>query len=225
MGFPSGLSGGDLTRRAVTQARRFGVEILAPQAVTKVRVEDPYRIITLSDGSEISCHALILGLGVSWRRLDVPGLEQLTGAGVYYGAAQTEALTCQGEEVYIIGGANSAGQAAMYFSKYASKVTMLVRGDSLTKSMSQYLIEQIAETPNIVVQTHSSVVEAKGETSLEAIAIQNAVTGEIENVPATSLFIFIGAMPRTEWLDGLLNGTIGVLSSLGQISSVRVKQA
>jgi thioredoxin reductase (NADPH) len=204
LGFPSGLSGGDLTRRAVTQARRFGVEILAPQAVTKVRVEDPYRIITLSDGSEISCHALILGLGVSWRRLDVPGLEQLTGAGVYYGAAQTEALTCQGEEVYIIGGANSAGQAAMYFSKYASKVTMLVRGDSLTKSMSQYLIEQIAETPNIVVQTHSSVVEAKGETSLEAIAIQNAVTGEIEIVPATSLFIFIGAMPRTEWLDGVV---------------------
>ncbi|MBR8839939.1 MAG: FAD-dependent oxidoreductase [Stigonema ocellatum SAG 48.90 = DSM 106950] len=204
LGFPSGLSGDDLARRAVTQARRFGVEILSPQEVTAMRVEDPYRFITLSNGSEISCHALILALGVSWRRLDVPGLDRLTGAGVYYGAAQTEALTCQGEDVYIIGGANSAGQAAMYFSKYARQVTMLVRGESLTKSMSQYLIEQIAETPNITVQTHSSVVEAKGETSLEAIVIENAIAGEIETVPATSLFIFIGAVPRTEWLDGVV---------------------
>jgi thioredoxin reductase (NADPH) len=202
LGFPVGLSGSDLTRRAVTQAKRFGVEILTPQEVTGIRVEDPYRIITLSDGKEISCQALILGLGVSWRRLQVPGLEALTGAGVYYGAAQTEAIACQGEDVYIIGGANSAGQAAMHFSKYARQVTMLVRGDSLTKSMSQYLIEQIAETPNIVVQTHASVVEAKGETSLEAIAIDCA--GEITTVPATSLFIFIGAVPRTEWLDGVV---------------------
>ena len=204
LGFPVGLSGGDLARRAVTQARRFGVEILTPQEVTAIRVEDPYRFITLGDGSEISCHALIMALGVSWRRLDVPGLERLTGAGVYYGAAQTEALSCQDEDVYIVGGANSAGQAAMYFSKYASKVTMLVRGDSLTKSMSQYLIEQIAETPNITVQAHSSVVEAKGETSLEALTIANAVTGETQTVPATSLFIFIGAQPRTAWLDGVV---------------------
>jgi len=202
LGFPSGLSGSDLARRAVTQARRFGVEILSPQEVTGMRVEDPYRFITLSDGSEVSCHALILALGVSWRRLNVPGLDRLTGAGVYYGAAQTEALTCQGEDVYIIGGANSAGQAAMYFSKYARQVTLLVRGESLTKSMSQYLIEQIAETPNIIVQPHSSVIEVKGETSLEAIVIENAVTGELEIVPAVSLFIFIGAVPRTEWLDG-----------------------
>ncbi len=204
LGFPSGLSGGDLARRAVTQARRFGVEILSPQEVKGFRIEAPYRIITLSDGSEISCHALILGLGVSWRRLDVPGLEALTGAGVYYGAAQTEALTCQGEDVYIIGGANSAGQAAMYFSRYARQVTMLVRGESLTKSMSQYLIEQIAQTPNIKVQTHASVIEAKGENSLEAITIENAAIGEVETVPATSLFIFIGAVPRTEWLDGMV---------------------
>jgi thioredoxin reductase (NADPH) len=200
LGFPAGLSGNDLARRAVTQARRFGVEILSPQEVTGMRVEDPYRFITLSDGSEISCHALILALGVSWRRLDVPGLDRLTGAGVYYGAAQTEAMSCQDEEVYIIGGANSAGQAAMYFSKYARQVTMLVRGESLTKSMSQYLIEQIAETANITVQPHSSVVEAKGEASLESIAID--VAGEVKMVPATSLFIFIGAVPRTEWLDG-----------------------
>jgi thioredoxin reductase (NADPH) len=202
LGFPVGLSGSDLTRRAVTQAKRFGVEILAPQEVTGIRIEDPYRIITLSDGKEISCHALILGLGVSWRRLEVPGLDALTGAGVYYGAAQTEALSCQGEDVYIIGGANSAGQAAMHFSKYARQVTMLVRGSSLTKSMSQYLIEQIAETPNIVVQTNASVVEAKGSTSLEAIAVE--FNGEIKVVPATSLFIFIGAVPRTDWLEGMV---------------------
>lgn len=204
LGFPVGLSGGDLARRAVTQARRFGVEILSPQEVTGIRVEDPYRFITLIDGSEISCHALILALGVAWRRLNVPGLEQLTGAGVYYGAAQTEAITCQGEEVYIIGGANSAGQAAMYFSKYAGKVTMLVRGESLANSMSQYLINQIEETSNITVMVHSSVIEAKGETSLEALTIANAITGETETVAATSLFIFIGASPRTEWLDGVV---------------------
>ncbi len=204
LGFPVGLSGGDLARRAVTQARRFGVEILSPQEVIRVRVEDPYRFITLSNGNEISCHALILGLGVSWRRLDVPGLDRLTGAGVYYGAAQTEAMTCQDEDVFIIGGANSAGQAAMYFSRYARHVNMLVRGESLVKSMSQYLIEQIAETPNIAVQPYSSLIEAKGETSLEAIVVQNALTGDVQTLLATSLFIFIGAVPRTEWLNGIV---------------------
>ena len=204
LGFPVGLSGADLARRAVTQARRFGVEILTPQEVKGIRVEDPYRFVQLADGSEISCHSLILALGVSWKRLDVPGLEKLTGAGVYYGAAQTEAISCQGEEVYIIGGANSAGQAAMYFSKYASKVAILVRGESLTKSMSQYLIDQIHETPNIKVMVHSSVIEAKGETSLEAISIANSQTGETQTVGATSLFIFIGAVPRTDWLEGVL---------------------
>ncbi|OKH29737.1 fused response regulator/thioredoxin-disulfide reductase [Calothrix sp. HK-06] len=204
LGFPVGLSGGDLARRAVTQARRFGVEIITPQEATGIRVENPYRFIQLADGSEISCHALILALGVSWRRLDIPGVERLTGAGVYYGAAQTEALSCQGEDVYIIGGANSAGQAAMYFSRYAAKVTMLVRGDSLTKSMSQYLIEQIASTPNIEVKVHTSVIEAKGETSLEAITLQNVLTQETQTVPANSLFIFIGAQPATTWLDGIV---------------------
>jgi thioredoxin reductase (NADPH) len=204
LGFPVGLSGADLARRAVTQARRFGVEILTPQEVKGIRIEDPYRFVQLADGSEISCHSLILALGVSWKRLDVPGLEKLTGAGVYYGAAQTEAMSCQDEEVYIIGGANSAGQAAMYFSKYASKVTILVRGESLTKSMSQYLIDQINETPNIKVTVHSSVIEAKGETSLEAISIANSQTGETQTVAATSLFIFIGAVPRTDWLEGVI---------------------
>jgi len=204
LGFPVGLSGGDLARRAVTQARRFGVEILTPQEVQGIRVQDQYRIINLKDGSEISCHALILALGVAWRRLDMPGIERLTGAGVYYGAAQTEARSCEGEEVYIIGAANSAGQGAMYFSKYASKVIILVRGDSLTKSMSQYLIDQIEATPNIEVRLHTSVVEAKGETSLDSLVLVNSLTDEQETVPATSLFIFIGAKPSTEWLDGVL---------------------
>jgi thioredoxin reductase (NADPH) len=204
LGFPGGLSGGELAHRAVTQAKRFGVEILTPQECKGIRVENQYRFVQLTDGSEISCHAMILALGVSWRRLDIPGLERLTGAGVYYGAAQTEAMSCQGEEVYIVGGANSAGQAAMYFSKYAHKVTMLVRGESLTKSMSQYLIDQIADTPNISVKANSSVVEAKGETRLEAITIENTLTGEKQTVTATSLFIFIGAVPRTDWLDGVI---------------------
>ena len=204
LGFPVGLSGGDLARRAVTQARRFGVEILTPQEVQGIRVQDQYRIINLKDGSEISCHALILALGVAWRRLDIPGIERLTGAGVYYGAAQTEARSCEGEEVYVVGAANSAGQGAMYFSKYASKVIILVRGDSLTKSMSQYLIDQIEATPNIEVRLHTSVIEAKGETSLEELILVNSLTDEQETVPATSLFIFIGAKPSTEWLDGVL---------------------
>ncbi|MEL6460287.1 MAG: FAD-dependent oxidoreductase [Cyanobacteria bacterium J06641_2] len=204
LGFPVGLSGGDLARRAVTQARRFGVEILTPQEVQGIRVQDQYRIIKLTNGSEISSHALILALGVAWRRLNVPGIERLTGAGVYYGAAQTEARSCEGEEVYVVGAANSAGQGAMYFSKYASKVIILVRGDSLTKSMSQYLIDQIEATPNIEVRLHTSVVEAKGETSLESLTLVNSLTDEKETVPATSLFIFIGAKPSTEWLDGVI---------------------
>jgi thioredoxin reductase (NADPH) len=204
LGFPSGLSGSDLAHRAVAQAKRFGVEILTPQECQGIRAEEQYRFVQLSNGVEISCHAMILALGVSWRRLDIPGLNRLTGAGVYYGAAQTEAMSCQGEEVYIVGGANSAGQAAMYFSKYADKVTMLVRADSLTKSMSQYLIDQIAETPNIIVQTYTRVVEAKGEHHIEAITIENVLSGEKQTVPATSLFIFIGAVPRTDWLDGVI---------------------
>jgi len=204
LGFPVGLSGADLARRAVTQARRFGVEILNPQEVVSIRVEDPYRVVQLTDGSEISCHALLVATGVAWRTLNVPGIEKLTGAGVYYGAAQTEAIACQGEDVYIVGGANSAGQAAMYFSKYARQVIMLVRGDSLEKGMSQYLVDQIEGTENITVRLNASVVEVKGETSLEAITIWDSTTGEKQTVPATSLFIFIGASPHTDWLDGVV---------------------
>jgi thioredoxin reductase (NADPH) len=204
LGFPVGLSGADLARRAVTQAKRFGVEILTPQTVTGVKVQDPYRIIALADGSEISCHALLIATGVAYRKLDIPGEERLSGAGVYYGAAMTEAIACQGEEVYIVGGANSAGQAAMHFSKYARMVAILVRADSLAKSMSQYLIDQIAATPNIIVRPETTVQEVKGEKNLEAIVLMDKRTGATKIVPATSLFIFIGARPQTDWLEGIV---------------------
>ena len=204
LGFPVGLSGADLARRAVVQARRFGVEVLTPQEATGVRLDGPYRVVTMADGSEISCHALMIATGVSYRKLDVPGVERLTGAGVYYGAAMTEAISCKDDDVYIIGGANSAGQAAMYFSRYAHKVVMLVRAESLSKSMSQYLIDQIANTPNIEVWPCSSLSEAKGGENLAELTISNIQTNETQTVPASALFIFIGAMPRTDWLDGIV---------------------
>jgi thioredoxin reductase (NADPH) len=202
LGFPSGLSGGDLARRAVAQARRFGVEILAPQEATGLRIDGPYRVVKLRDDVEISCHALLIATGVQWRKLNVPGIERLHGAGIYYGAAMTEALSCRNETVYVIGGANSAGQAAMHFSRYAQEVVMLVRGDSLSSTMSQYLIDQIQETPNIRVETGCQVVEVHGEERLEGISISCTRTGSVDRVPATALFIFIGAEPKTDWLAG-----------------------
>jgi thioredoxin reductase (NADPH) len=202
LGFPSGLSGNDLARRAVAQAKRFGAEILSPQEVVKVRSEGPYRVITLTNGEELSCHAMVIASGVQWRKLDVPGIERLQGAGVYYGAASTEALSCREEDVYIVGGANSAGQAAVHFARYAKNVVMLVRGDSLGATMSQYLIDDIEQTPNIRVEFGVQVVEVHGDEKLEAISIACARSGSVDRLPATSLFVFIGAAPRTEWLDG-----------------------
>jgi thioredoxin reductase (NADPH) len=204
LGFPMGLSGGDLARRAVVQAQRFGVEILAPQEALSVRTEGPYRIIRLVDGSEISCHALMIATGVQWRRLDAPGIDRLQGAGVYYGGGSTEALSCKGEIVYVIGGANSAGQAAMNFAKYAERVVIVVRGESLSSTMSQYLIDQIKEKPNIQIWPHASVSEAHGETHLEEISFLCSDTNKTERVPATAMFIFIGALPQTDWLTGIV---------------------
>ncbi|HEX8288387.1 MAG TPA: FAD-dependent oxidoreductase [Pyrinomonadaceae bacterium] len=203
LGFPAGLSGGDLTRRAVAQAKRFGVEILAAEA-EKVCVEGTYRCLELKNGSRISCHSLLIATGVQWRKLDAPGIERLTGAGIYYGAAMTEAMACKDEDVYVVGGANSAGQAAMYFSRYARKVVMLVRGASLKASMSQYLIDQIKQTENIHVEYNSSVVEAHGEDHLESISVYCKESGETNVYPANSLFILIGAMPHTDWLEGVI---------------------
>jgi len=204
LGFPSGLSGGDLARRAVAQARRFGVEILTPQQVTGVRVEGPSRMVQLAEGTSIGCRVLLIATGVSYRKLDVPGAERLQGCGVYYGSAMTEAVSSKGEDIYIVGGANSAGQAAMYFSNYARRVVMLVRGESLSASMSQYLIDQIKKTPNISVETHSRVVEVHGQDHLEAISILCDDSRETSTVPTNMLSIFIGAEPKTDWLAGVV---------------------
>src|SRR5215210_5814136 len=204
LGFPSGLSGGELARRAVDQARRFKVEILTPQEVSAVRVEDPYRIVTLGDGTEISCYALIITTGVDYRKLAAPGVDRLTGRGIYYGASQSEALSCKNEDVYIVGGANSAGQAAMYFSNHARKVFVLCRSNDLRKSMSDYLVRQIEEKPNIETLLETSVVSVEGENHLEQITAKNTLTGETETTAAHSLFIFIGAAPKTAWLDGVV---------------------
>jgi thioredoxin reductase len=204
LGFPSGLSGSDLTRRAVAQARRFGVEILTPQEAVSLRVEGGSKFVKLTNGVEIGAKSLLIASGVSYRKLDVPGMDKLQGAGVYYGAAMTEASACKDEDVYVVGGANSAGQAAMFFSKYAHRVVMLCRGGSLALSMSQYLIEQIRQTPNIHVELNSQITEVFGNERLEALSIFCATSGDIQKVPASSLFIFIGAAPGTEWLNGLV---------------------
>lgn len=203
LGFPSGLSGGDLARRAVVQARRFGVEILSAEA-TDLRLEGPYRFLKLADGAEVSCHAVLVATGVQWRKLDAPGIERLSGAGIYYGAAMTEAMSTRDEVVYVVGGANSAGQAAMYFAKYAQKVVLLVRASTLANSMSHYLAQQLEQTHNIQIEFNSSVVEAHGDQHLEAISVHCTVTGEVKKVPANSLFIMIGAAPNTNWLNQIV---------------------
>src|SRR3954469_7544843 len=190
LGFPMGLSGNDLARRAVAQARRFGVEILTPQEVCGVRIEGPSRVLALSDGAEIGCRALLIATGIAFRKLDVPGLDRLTGAGVYYYAPMSEAFSYRDGDVYIVGGANSAGQAAMYFSKFARKVTMLVRGNSLSDSMSQYLEDQIAATKNIDVKLNHSVIEVQGGDHCETITIRDNKTCASETVPASALLIY-----------------------------------
>src|ERR1700680_1032400 len=204
LGFPSGLTGGDLTRRAVAQARRFGVEIVSPQEATALRVDGPYRYLRLNDGTELSCHAMLLATGVQWRRLDIPGIDRLQGAGVYYGGTSTEAISCRDEDVLIVGGANSAGQAAMFFSQYAKRVVMLVRGESLATTMSQYLIEQVQATPNIHIEYRTRVLEVHGADRLESVSIVCGLSGDVNRVPANSMFVFIGAEPCTSWLTGVV---------------------
>ncbi|QSQ12728.1 FAD-dependent oxidoreductase [Myxococcus landrumensis] len=203
LGFPAGLSGSDLARRAVAQAARFGVEILTPQEVKGVRVEDPYRIVALADGTELSCHALLLAMGVQWKKLETPGVQSFTGAGVYYGSSRTEALSCKDEDVYIIGGANSAGQAALYFAQFARQVTLVVRGDSLERGMSHYLVEQVRSLANVTVLLDTEVTRVEGTAHLERLTLTTKGQPE-RTVPASTLFIMIGAVPRTEWLDDLV---------------------
>ncbi len=203
LGFPSGLSGADLARRGVTQVKRFGAEVIAPAEAVSLKVEGEYRVVTLSTGQELAAHAVVIAAGVQWRRLDVPGLDRLTGAGVYYGAATTEAASCKDEDVYIVGGANSAGQAAVHFSEIAKSVTMIIRGEALSKSMSHYLYERIATISNIHVIANAEVVGVGGEERLESITIRQD-GAEDRTVPAVALFVFIGAEPHTEWLEGVV---------------------
>ncbi len=200
LGFPMGLSGNDLARRAVAQARRFGVEILTPQEVCGVRVEGPTRVLKLSDGGEVGCRAVLIASGIAYRKLDVPGLERFAGAGVYYYAPMSEAFSYRDGNIYIVGGANSAGQAALYFSKFARQVTMLVRGQALSDSMSQYLEDQIAATKNIVVRLNSSVIAVEGVDRCETITVQDNQTRATEKCQASALLIYAGAVPHTDWL-------------------------
>lgn len=201
LGFPTGLSGADLTRRAISQAVRFGTDFLAPQSVKAIAMQDNYKKLILDDGKEIITKSIVITTGVDYRQLTTPGVEKFTGAGVYYGAANTEATACKNNIVFVVGGGNSAGQAAMYLSKFARQVNILIRRDSLSYTMSSYLIDQINGVSNIAVCTGREIVEAKGNERLEQLSIQNVNTGEVYTEEAAALYIFIGAKPFTEWLQ------------------------
>ena len=200
LGFPDGVSGAQLTDRARRQAQKFGAEVLTARDVSGLEVRGSSRVVTFGDGSEIKAHAIVLATGVAYRALDAPGVQELTGRGVYYGSASTEAPDCQDKPVYIVGGANSAGQAAVFFSRYAASVTLVVRGASLQSSMSHYLIEQIDAIDNISVRTSTVVEKAHGDEHLESLSLHCAESGTTEQVDASHLFVFIGAAPRTDWL-------------------------
>jgi len=205
LGFPDGVSGAQLTDRARRQAGKFGAEILTAREVTGLEVNGSARVVRFSDGSAVAAHAVILATGVSYRQLKAPGTPDLTGCGVYYGSALTEAASCQGHDVYIVGGANSAGQAAMYLARGAKSVTLLVRGGSLAASMSYYLIQQINEAENISVRTGTVVDAAHGSDHLEQLTLRDTESGTTELVDAQWMFVFIGAAPLTDWLDGAVH--------------------
>jgi len=204
LGFPSGLSGADLARRAIMQARRFGAEIVSAQEAAKLRAEDPYRIVCLADGSEVRCYSVLIATGVWYSRLDAPGIEKLSGRGVYYGAAMTEAESCRGKPVVIVGAGNSAGQAAVYFSQQACEVHLLVRGSSLGARMSQYLVDRIEADPRMHVHLNTEIAEVHGDEFLSAVTCVNSRSGEKLKIETAGLFIFIGATPQTDWLDGVV---------------------
>ncbi|MDH5403962.1 MAG: FAD-dependent oxidoreductase, partial [Candidatus Heimdallarchaeota archaeon] len=205
LGFPNGISGGDLARRATSQAKRFGTEILIANEVEKVEVDYPYKIIHLSNGETLKSYAVIVATGVEVNTLNVEGIDKLYGLGIFYGAAMSEAATYRDKEIFIIGGGNSAGQGAIFFAKYASKVNIMIRRKDLSETMSQYLIDYINETDNIELIPYSELVEVKGEEKLEEIVVKNNQTNEIKSIKTTGLFIFIGAKPRTELLGELLD--------------------
>jgi thioredoxin reductase (NADPH) len=200
LGFPRGISGADLARRASDQARKFSVELLSATKVVGLELRGGSRVVRLADGGEVAAHAVVLATGVSYTRLSAPQLEAFAGRGVYYGAAAHEALNCRDQDVYVVGGANSAGQAAVYFSRYARQVVMLVRGESLRRGMSAYLIEQVEANPRIVVRTCTEVTGGAGGEHLERLELRDSRTGAVESVDAGWLFVFIGAAPHTTWL-------------------------
>ena len=204
LGFPAGLSGADLARRAVAQATRLGAEILTPQEVVSVTVEDPYKVVRLSDGSQVSCQALLVATGVEYRKLDLPDADRLTGSGIYYGGATTEASFYRGERVAVLGGGNSAGQAAVWLARFADHVTVLVRSGSLSSGMSAYLVDQIAAAPNITVRTGVAVAAIHGGETLESVDIADRASGSQESLPVAAMFVFIGQAPRTDWLGDLV---------------------
>jgi thioredoxin reductase (NADPH) len=200
LGFPAGLSGADLTRRAISQAKRLGAEFLSPQMVNDIKQKDGYKTIILDDGPEVISRTVVITTGVDYRKLDVPGIEKFTGAGIYYGAAMTEAAACKDQEVYIIGGGNSAGQGAVYLSKFAKNVYIIIRKDSLSYTMSAYLIQQIENIPNIHVLTDTEIKEAGGSNCLETLTLINVKTKESDIREAAALYVFIGAKPYTDWI-------------------------
>ena len=204
LGFPAGVTGADLAQRAVAQARRFGAEMMVGQPVVGLRREDPYRIIRLGDGHELSCHALVLATGMTVRELESPGVTQLVGAGIYYGAAMTEAALYRGQDVAIVGGANSAGQGALFFSRYARQVTMVVRKPALSPWMSKYLVDRIEATANIQVVCGAEVAEASGDGHLERIGLRDLASGEVRPLDVAAMFVFIGTAPRTEAFAGFV---------------------
>ncbi len=201
LGFPAGLAGSDLARRGLAQARRLGAEILTPQEVVGIRREDPYRVVALADGTELSCQSVVVATGVSYRQLRIPDADRLAGAGIYYGAATTEAVLYRGMDVGVVGGGNSAGQAAVYLSRFASHVLLLVRGETVTATMSQYLIDQMEALPNVEIRLQTQVTAVAGERELERVTLKGADGDETE-VPISALFVFIGQSPRTDWLEG-----------------------
>jgi thioredoxin reductase (NADPH) len=204
LGFPGGISGAELARRAVAQAKRFGAELIGPQEVKAIRRDDPYRNVELSDGSEISAYAVLLTTGVAVRTMDMPSMEPLLGRGIFYGAAMTEAHTYRDHEVVVVGGANSAGQGALFFSRYCKKVTMVIRAERLGKGMSRYLADRIRATPNIEAVASAEVTGVAGDGKLEAVTLRVGEPGETRTLPASAMFVFIGAQPRTELVAGLL---------------------
>jgi thioredoxin reductase (NADPH) len=200
LGFPAGLTGGDLARRALAQARRLGAEILSPQEVTGIRRSDPYRVVVLSDGTELSCQTVVVATGVSYRQLDLPHANELAGAGIYYGAATTEAVLYRDQDVGVVGGGNSAGQAVVYLSRFAKSVTLLVRGESLAATMSQYLIEQMDALPNVTIRVQTRITDVRGETHLAGLTIEGP--DGPHDLDLAAVFMFIGQTPRTDWLEG-----------------------